>query len=384
MSSREAVRLFLCGDVMTGRGIDQILPHPLPPHLHESYVRSARQYVYLAELENGPIPEQRDFAYIWGDALDELYRVHPDLRIVNLETAVTTSEDAWPRKGIHYRMNPLNVPCLTAAGFDCCILANNHTLDCGYAGLEQSLHTLHGAGVRTAGAGLNIDEASAPAQLPLPDGRRVLVFAYGTLDSGIPPEWAATETRPGVQVLTDLSAAACDQIASDIRQYKHAGEIVIVALHWGGNWGYEVPDEHRAFAHRLIETAGVDIIFGHSSHHPKGIEVHRGKLILYGCGDFINDYEGIGGYERYRPYLGLMYFATVSGATGDLIRLEMTPTCVRQLSVNLARHDDARWLSEVLSRESRQFDTTLDLLPDDTLALRWRDSEHVAGSRVAS
>jgi poly-gamma-glutamate capsule biosynthesis protein CapA/YwtB (metallophosphatase superfamily) len=129
----------------------------------------------------------------------------------------------------------------------------------------------------------------------------VLVFAYGTLDSGIPPEWAATETRPGVQVLTDLSPATCEQIASDVRQYKHAGEIVIVSLHWGANWGYEVPDEHRAFAHRLIETAGVDIIFGHSSHHPKGIEVHRGKLILYGCGDFINDYEGIGGYEHYRP-----------------------------------------------------------------------------------
>lgn len=106
-----SVTLFLCGDVMTGRGIDQILPHPSKPHLFEACVSSALDYVELAERRTGPIRRPVDFAYIWGDALEAMRRVGPDLRIINLETAVTTSEHAWPDKGIHYRMHPENLPC---------------------------------------------------------------------------------------------------------------------------------------------------------------------------------------------------------------------------------------------------------------------------------
>lgn len=94
MGSQDCVTLFLCGDVMTGRAIDQILPHPCPPHLYESYLRSATEYVALAEGVSGPIPRPCDFAYVWGDALRELERRRPAARIVNLETAVTTSEQA--------------------------------------------------------------------------------------------------------------------------------------------------------------------------------------------------------------------------------------------------------------------------------------------------
>src|SRR5512134_3728231 len=73
------ITLFLCGDVMIGRGIDQILPHPSPPHLHEPYVTSALYYVALAEQVNGPIPRHVDFGYVWGDALAEFDRHHPDV-----------------------------------------------------------------------------------------------------------------------------------------------------------------------------------------------------------------------------------------------------------------------------------------------------------------
>jgi len=122
------VTLFLCGDVMTGRGIDQILRHPCEPRLHESYLADANDYVRLAEGVSGPIPRSVDDAHIWGDALDEFARMRPDMRIVNLETAVTQSED-WLPKGINYRMHPANVGCLEAAAIDCCVLANNHVLD---------------------------------------------------------------------------------------------------------------------------------------------------------------------------------------------------------------------------------------------------------------
>src|SRR5579875_2288895 len=146
------ITLSLCGDVMLGRGVDQILPHPGDPALREAYVSSARTYVALAESVNGPIPQPADYAYVWGDALAEWRRLAPDARIVNLETGITTSRDYAP-KGIHYKMNPRNIACLTAAGIDCCALANNHVLDFGARGLIETLDSLAAAGIRSAGAG---------------------------------------------------------------------------------------------------------------------------------------------------------------------------------------------------------------------------------------
>ncbi|HEY0887054.1 MAG TPA: CapA family protein, partial [Ramlibacter sp.] len=157
-------RLFLCGDVMTGRGIDQLLPHPVPPRLFEAYVQSAADYVRLAEARCGPLGRRLDFGYPWGDALAVLEQMQPALRIVNLETAVTVSEDAQPGKGIHYRMHPANVRCLTGAGVHCCVLANNHVLDWGAAGLLETLRTLEAADLRFAGAGRDAVEAAAPAR----------------------------------------------------------------------------------------------------------------------------------------------------------------------------------------------------------------------------
>ncbi|PZN32669.1 MAG: poly-gamma-glutamate biosynthesis protein [Proteobacteria bacterium] len=369
MGSQDCVTLFLCGDVMTGRAIDQILPHPCPPHLYESYLRSATEYVALAEGVSGPIPRPCDFAYVWGDALRELERRRPAARIVNLETAVTTSEQAWPGKGIHYRMHPANVPCLTVAGLDCCVLANNHTLDWGREGLHETLATLHDAGLRTAGAGLDLAQACMPAHIDLPTGARILVFACGATDSGVSPDWAATARRSGLCVLESFSVAVVERIAAQVRAHKRRGDIVVMSLHWGGNWGYEVPEAHRAFARRLIEAADVDVVHGHSSHHPKTIEVFRHKLILYGCGDFLNDYEGIGGYEAFRPDLGLMYFPTLDMATGALVQLTMVPTQMRALRVNRAGRADAHWLVTMLSRTARAFGCEVQVCPDETLAL---------------
>ncbi|PYK61483.1 MAG: poly-gamma-glutamate biosynthesis protein, partial [Verrucomicrobia bacterium] len=146
-SELQPLRLFLCGDVMTGRGIDQALPHPVNPALHEPYVRDAREYVDLAENANGPIPLPVSFDYIWGDAVQELEDSGVDLRIVNLETAITSAETHSPEKAIHYRMHPQNIDCLSAVRISGCALANNHILDWGYEGLSETLQTLDSAGI---------------------------------------------------------------------------------------------------------------------------------------------------------------------------------------------------------------------------------------------
>lgn len=371
VAAADTMTLFLCGDVMTGRGIDQILPHPSAPRLYEPYVSSAREYVELAERANGRITEPRGFSYIWGDTLTELERHRPALRIANLETAVTSCSDPWPAKGINYRMSPDNVGCLRAADLDCCVLANNHTLDWGRAGLAETLQVLRAVGIRTAGAGASLAEACEPACFPLSDGQRVLVFACGCSDSGICPGWEATEYRSGLCVLDEGSSHTVEGIAGHIGLSRRDGDIVVMSLHWGGNWGYGVSEDHRRFAHQLIDVAGVDLVHGHSSHHPKPIEVYRGKLILYGCGDLLNDYEGIRGYERFRSELGLMYFPELDRHTGNLARLTMRPTCIRQLRVNLAGREEAHWLGSVLSRVCKPFATSVRLLPEGSLALEW-------------
>ena len=362
--------LFLCGDVMTGRGIDQLLPHPSAPRLHESYVRSALQYVRLAELANGPVSKPVEFAYIWGDALAELERLAPDVQIINLETAISTS-DAYLPKGINYRMHPKNIPALSVAGIHCAVLANNHVLDWGEGGLAETLETLARVGIRTAGAGMDLTAATAPAVLPVGDKGRVLVFAFGTGSSGIPRDWAAGVSHAGVARLEDLSPATVRQIGERVRKVKRVGDLVVASLHWGGNWGYQIPTQHTAFAHGLIDEADVDIVHGHSSHHVLAIEVYRQRPILYGCGDFLNDYEGIEGYESYRGDLGLMYFPRMDVASGTLIRLDMTPTRLKQLRVNRASQEDAQWLAAVLNREGRRFRTGAAVNEDNRLTLLW-------------
>jgi poly-gamma-glutamate capsule biosynthesis protein CapA/YwtB (metallophosphatase superfamily) len=200
---------------------------------------------------------------------------------------------------------------------------------------------------------------------------RVLVFAFGTQSSGIAADWGASAGQPGVNLLADLSAATLRRIAAKVKAVRRPGDVVVASIHWGGNWGYAVPAAHREFAHGLIEQCAVDVVHGHSSHHPLGIEVHRGRPILYGCGDFINDYEGISGHEAYRGDLSLMYFLKIDPASGRLSRLWMVPMQMRRFRLQRASAQDTRWLCEVLDRESRLFGSRVVAGADGELEVRW-------------
>ncbi|GII76156.1 putative polyglutamine synthesis accessory protein [Sphaerisporangium rufum] len=361
-----SITLAFFGDVMTGRGVDQILPHPGDPVLRESYIKDAGGYVRLAELESGPIRRPVDFDWPWGDVLDVLAATAPDARVMNLETAVTRCADFAPDKVVHYRMNPANVPCLTAARPDAVVVANNHVLDFGRDGLAETLDTLAGAGLRTAGAGPDEAAAERPAEVPIPGGR-LLVFAFGTTSSGIPPAWAAGPDRPGVYLMPERPDAAA-AAAARMRAAARPGDIVVASVHWGSNWGYEVPGERVAMAHALVD-GGVDVVFGHSSHHPRPVEVYRDRLVMYGCGDFIDDYEGISGYEEYRDDLRLLYLVSLE-PDGRLAGLRMVPFRSRQMRNRLAPDEDVAWLRGLLNRVGREFGTRVDGGPDGMLTLR--------------
>jgi len=353
---------------MTGRGIDQILAHPSPPDLHEPYVRDAREYVRLAEMVSGPIPRGAGPAYPWGDALALWDRIAPAVRIVNLETSVTRSDAHDPRKSIHYRMNPANIGCLKAARCDVCVLANNHVLDYGREGLAETLEALAREGITAAGAGRDEEEAVRPAIAALAGGRRVIVAACAHDDSGVPRDWAARGERSGIHLLPELSESAAAAVAARVATVRRAGDVAVVSIHWGDNWGYGVPPAHAAFAHWLIER-GVDVVHGHSSHHPRPVEVYRHKLILYGCGDFLDDYEGIPGYEHYRSDLVLMYFPVLDPASARLSRLRLIPMRISGLRLRRAAMEDARWMCDTLQRVSEPLDARLTVIGDGSLEL---------------
>jgi poly-gamma-glutamate synthesis protein (capsule biosynthesis protein) len=174
-----------------------------------------------------------------------------------------------------------------------------------------------------------------------------------------------------VNLLRDLSEATSAAITDRVIQVRRPDDIVVISIHWGPNWGYHIPEEHRRFAHRLIDMADVSIIHGHSSHHAKAIEVHNNRLILYGCGDFLNDYEGIGGYEEFRSDLSLMYLADIDPGSSDLVALELAPLQIKRFQLDRAASEDVNWLQQTLDRESRPFRTRVRIAPEGKLALSW-------------
>jgi poly-gamma-glutamate synthesis protein (capsule biosynthesis protein) len=123
-----------------------------------------------------------------------------------------------------------------------------------------------------------------------------------------------------------------------------------------------------------LDRAPVSIIHGHSSHHPKAIELYRNRLILHGCGDFLNDYEGITGHEQFRDDLALMYFADIDPGSADTVALTMAPLQIRRFQLVAASRADVDWLQRSLDRESRRFGARVEREPDGRLTLRRLDA----------
>jgi poly-gamma-glutamate synthesis protein (capsule biosynthesis protein) len=241
-------------------------------------------------------------------------------------------------------------------------------LDWGQEGLLDTLDTLDRLHIRHSGAGRDRAEALRPAVLELGD-RRIAVFSVGCADAGVSPRWSAREQRPGVHALVDLGADSARRLRHAIEPWRQPHTLVVLSLHWGPNWGFAIDAAHQRFAHQMIDDAGVDLVHGHSSHHVKGIEVHHGHLILYGCGDLLTDYEGITGYEAYRGDLGLMYFANIDDDNA-LVGLDMVPTRMHRFRITEADSQDTRWLATTLTRSGETLGTSV-ALAGQRLALTW-------------
>jgi poly-gamma-glutamate synthesis protein (capsule biosynthesis protein) len=319
--------LALIGDVMLGRGVDAALKHMQPPEM-------------------------------WGDVLPHLWQA--DLRIANLECALTLHDQPWTRswKLYHFRAAPSAVRFLQLARIDACSLANNHSLDFEARGLYDTLRTLDAAGIRHAGAGLDEAKAAAPAWLEVHGAAPCRVALLAFTDNQ--PDFAAGPQHPGTHYLeVSLEAAALARVADAIAQARAQGaDWVVFSNHWGANFVERPNADFRRFAQRVIEL-GADVYYGHSAHLCQGIEIHRGKPILYDTGDFIDDYAVDPELRNDQSCLFRLLFDQ-----GQLQRIELIPVTLEVAQVRLARGEDFAAIAARMARLCAELGTPLERLTD--------------------
>lgn len=319
--------LALIGDVMLGRNVGVALKNMRPQDM-------------------------------WGDVLPHLMQA--DLRIANLECALTKHHQSWTRtwKMFHFRADPGAVRFLQAARIEACSLANNHTLDFEARGLRDTLRTLDAAGIRHAGAGLNAGEAAAPALLEVPGASPCRVALLAFTDNE--PAFAADVQHPGTNYLdVSLQAETLARVADGIARARAQGaDVVVFSNHWGANFVERPSPDFRRFAQRVIEL-GADVYYGHSAHLCHGIEIHRGKPILYDTGDFIDDYAVDPLLRNDRSCLFKLMFEA-----GELRRIELIPVTLDVAQVALARGEDFAAIAARMERLCAELGTALERQAD--------------------
>ncbi|EAW12994.1 CapA family protein [Aspergillus clavatus NRRL 1] len=386
-SALRTFTLNFVGDVMLGRLVDQLWPqHVDNAHEHRVVSWFLERYPHLAKYSH------RD---PWGSALPLFHTA--DLNLINLETSATTTNDPWPNKTFNYRMHPANLAALREAHIDYAGLANNHTLDFGTDGLVETIWSVKENHIAFAGAGESTDESRRPAVLHLPrpapypaptvphhqhhhqttrtstSTPSYKIHIYAASDH--PRDWAVVPTFH----LIDYSPRTKDHLRTLLTQPQPASDppaLKIFSIHWGPNYRWQPDERIRALAHFLIDECGVDIVHGHSSHHVQGVERYARKLIIYGCGDFVDDYAL---REEFRNDLGAVWRVCVreeveveadSGVVGEeegvkpglvLDRLEIFPTRCDRFQATLLDPDDEdhRWVKRKITQLSEDLGTSV-------------------------
>jgi len=302
--------------------------------------------VMLGRLVNAVLQEKAP-AYPWGDTLSLFHDA--DVRLCNLECVISDWGTPWSAtlKVFHFRSDAKNIATLKAAHIDAVSLANNHSLDFEYEGLFYTMSNLDAAGIHYAGAGTSLTEAAEPAIWDM-KGKKLGLIAF-TDDE---PGWEATEEQPGIcYVPLELKDKRAVKLLELVSKTKAIVDFLVVSAHWGPNWGYLPPAEHPPFAHALID-AGADVLFGHSGHIVRGIELYRGKPILYCTGDFIDDYAVD---KRERNDRSFIFVVETDGQA--IVRLLLYPTVIEACQARRARPIERKAIVATMQKLCTQLNT---------------------------
>ncbi|OQV08303.1 hypothetical protein CLAIMM_12603 [Cladophialophora immunda] len=362
--------LLLLGDVMIGRLIDALLPTSIARQSPQSDPESAAWTVDKHILPRYPQLKSYNYLSPWGNSVDLIRK--SDLVLANLETAVTTSEKKWPSKVFNYRSHPGNIQCLTEVGIGggarrgYVSLANNHTLDWDIEGLQETVKVLAENGVEFAGAGRTKEEAHKPATLWVGGADWWDIKCWSFADH--PNEWAGVDAFNYFEYTGKGRDTVKQQLlAKDHSEGQRKLGLKVVSMHWGPNYRWRPAKEIVDLAHWMIDECGVDIIHGHSSHHVQGVEIYNGKLVIYGCGDFVDDYAVDGNYRNdlsaaWKVSVGEKTVKKAGESELEVRRLEVFPNRIQRFQAHLLKGDDPdhEWVERTFRRLCHRFGTEVE------------------------
>lgn len=337
--------------------------------------------VMLGRLVNKVLTNAQ-FTYVWGDTIDIIKRA--DFSLINLECPVSSKGKKWNKtfKVFHFRANLDAIQVLNSASIDYVSLANNHILDYDIEALLDTLDILDKNNISHSGAGRNLKEAMKPAILekklkPKPSNNNNSFHNVdtekvnnndnikNTIRIGIisltdnEPEWEAKDDLAGINYIP----ATLDpdryyyRLQNYIEQAKTQSDLVIVSSHIGPHFRETPSVKYVNFAHKIIDF-GADIYWGHSNHMPQGIELYKhnnnNKIILYDCGDFIDDYAIDSNYRNDLSFIFLLHFLidknsklsknnNTNNSSNILLQssmIELIPTKISNFMVNTIPVDD--------------------------------------------
>jgi poly-gamma-glutamate synthesis protein (capsule biosynthesis protein) len=295
-----------------------------------------------------------DAAGVWGSTLPRLEEL--DGLVANLECCVSTGGTKWPDKVYYFRSDPsFTIPALAAAGASFLSLANNHILDFREPALRDTLMHLHDTGIAHAGAGTDRSVALEPAVFEAGD---LTVAAFGLTDQS--EAFAASADGPGTAFATlDPSLPATRSLVEGVLETvrTHDPDLVVASLHWGANWETEPRRVHERFGRWLVDR-GVDVVHGHSAHVLQGVEVYRGRPIIYDAGDFVDDYVDYVDREGVHNKRSALFELVVRD--GELDELFVEPTAIVDEAATLADPEIAEWVRDTLAERSAAFGTDVE------------------------
>jgi hypothetical protein len=304
--------------------------------------------VMLARLVNEAVRTHGPL-YPWGDVLPLVRGA--DLSLINLECVIAESGEPFePARVFYFRADPQAIQVLTEAGVDYVTLSNNHAMDYQGPALLETIQLLDERGIAHAGAGANLEDAAQFALLEA-GGIKVGVVAFADHFQ----EYGATQTSPGTNIIPiSVEEPHFSRIERAIQAARAGGaDLVVFSIHWGPNMRQVPPQHFREFARAVID-AGADVFHGHSAHVFQGIEIYKGKPILYDTGDLIDDYYVDIVYKNDQQFLFLVT------ATGDGVeRIELVPVLISNAQANTAHEAVADELYERMKKLSGDMGTEI-------------------------
>jgi poly-gamma-glutamate capsule biosynthesis protein CapA/YwtB (metallophosphatase superfamily) len=257
---------------------------------------------------------------IYDNYLLNNYLKKCDLLVGNLETTITNHNEK-DKKTFNYRIREANMGFLKINKNQFFSIANNHILDYNEKGMSDTIKNLQRMDIKFSGAGKNLFDAQTIAKFTI-KGKRIGIL--GCTDHY--EKWKASATKPGIYFIDYNNY---NELLSYISSIKKELDILILSIHWGQNYKNGIDDKYQKFAKKVI-NAGIDIIHGHSSHHIKCIRTNGKKIIIYGNGDFINDYAID---SQFRNDLGMI--VRISIKRDNSFDIYVVPTQIQNKKVSI-------------------------------------------------